>query len=138
MMAQGVRVKVTSVKNKNNDGGFSPENIGQISSTEGIQEGIERRVWALGELLGNCVIWCEGLPLWNLVTGVMGLMLEVIWGKEKRWRRQAQIWWPGTQCRDRGRELDLLYWKADWIFTEESQFTKAENEFWKRSKLQVI
>ena len=72
-MAQGVRVKVNSVENQKNDGNLSPERIGHTRSAEGNSEGIEIRVRTSWKLLGTCTIWYKGLPLWHLVTRVMGI-----------------------------------------------------------------
>ena len=68
----------------------------------------------------------------------MVIWMELIWGEERRWIRQAHRWWTDNQWRDRGIELDTLCWKADWILMEESQVPKAENEFFKMDKGQVI
>ena len=62
-----------SKENWKNDGYLSPENIGPASAIEVRSEIIERRVWKSGYLLGTCVIFCKGFPLWNLVAVVIGL-----------------------------------------------------------------
>ena len=85
--------------NQKNDGYFSPEKIDLESTIKIRTETIERRVWTSGDLLGTCVIWCKGFPFWNLVIGVSGLRVEVIWGEDRIWRRQVQIWRPDNQCR---------------------------------------
>ena len=92
-----------------------------------MREGIERRLFTSGELLGTHVRWCEEFPLCHLVNGVMVIRVEGIWSKEIRCRIQAQRWWHEIQWGDRGRELYPLCWKADWILIEESQVPKYEN-----------
>ena len=86
-----------SSENKNNDGDSSPENIVHMRSAEGRREGIDRRLWTSGELLGTCAIWYEGFQLWHLITGVMGLRVEGICGEDRRWRTQDHILWPDNQ-----------------------------------------
>ena len=75
------------------------------------------------------MIWCKGFPFWYLVTGVRRIRVEVIWLKDRIWRRQAQIWWPDTQYREGERERDVLCWNADWILMEEIQLSNMENYF---------
>ena len=87
---------------------------------------IERRVWMSGELIGSCVIWYNGFPFWNLVTGFIGLKVDVIWGEDRIWISQAQRWWPDNQWIEGEREGDALCWKADWIITEDIQVPKVE------------
>ena len=84
-------------------------------------ETIERREWTAGYLSKTYVIWCKEFPFWHLVTGVIGLRVEGIWGEDKIWRRQAHIWWPGTKWIEGEKKKDALCWKVDWTFTEEGQ-----------------
>ena len=105
---------------------------------DGRKRRIYRREWTLGELLGTWFISYEGFPFWHLVTGVMELRVEGIWGEEGRLRRQAKRWWPDTHWKYNGRESDLVCWNVDWILTEGRQVLNSEDEFWKSTKEQMI
>ena len=41
----------------------------------------------------TCKICIKGVLLCHLVTGVVVLKVEGIWGEGGYWRRQAKIWW---------------------------------------------
>ena len=92
MKVQAWREESVSKDNRKNDGEFSSENIDLASSIKRIKETMDIRVWTSGELLATCVIWCKGFPFWNLVPGVRRLIVEVIWGDDSIWIRQANRW----------------------------------------------
>ena len=91
MSSQGLGVRVNSMDNHIGDGDSSPKKVGQMGPSEENKGGIEIRGWKSGDLLGICAIWCKCFPFGHLVTRVMGLRVEGIWGEEVSSRRQANI-----------------------------------------------
>ena len=74
------------------------------------------------------MIWCKGFTLWNLVTGVSGLRVGVIWEEDRRRRRQAHRWRTDIKV---GKEK----WKGIYYVGRRTGYSrmKANELIWKMS-----